>query len=45
MKRFYMPLALTSQTNYIPRILGLSASPVINAKAGGLQYVHLTVDE
>lgn len=45
MKRFYMPLALAGQKNSIPRILGLSASPVINAKAGGLQYVYLTVDK
>ena len=37
MRDFYHPARVLK--NEVPYILGLSASPIINNKAGGLQYV------
>ncbi|KAL2351930.1 P-loop containing nucleoside triphosphate hydrolase protein [Cryomyces antarcticus] len=39
MQNFYRPELATSGTS-TPHILGLSASPVVNAKAGGLQSIE-----
>ncbi|OCK75355.1 hypothetical protein K432DRAFT_337600 [Lepidopterella palustris CBS 459.81] len=40
MNLFYKPLLLSDNTRPLPAILGLSASPVINAKAKGLQTIE-----
>ncbi|KAG9663479.1 P-loop containing nucleoside triphosphate hydrolase protein, partial [Aureobasidium melanogenum] len=42
MQQFYRPAELAGQP--VPRILGLSASPVMNAKAGGLEILEANLD-
>jgi ERCC4-related helicase len=42
MQQFYKPAKTSKQP--VPRILGLSASPVINAKAGGLEALEANMD-
>ncbi|KAI5206743.1 P-loop containing nucleoside triphosphate hydrolase protein [Aureobasidium subglaciale] len=42
MQQFYRPAKAARQT--VPRILGLSASPVMNAKAGGLEILEANMD-
>ncbi|KAG9856073.1 P-loop containing nucleoside triphosphate hydrolase protein, partial [Aureobasidium melanogenum] len=42
MQQFYRPAKLAGQP--VPRILGLSASPVMNAKAGGLEILESNMD-
>ncbi|KAI5270206.1 P-loop containing nucleoside triphosphate hydrolase protein [Aureobasidium subglaciale] len=42
MQQFYRPAKAAGQ--HVPRILGLSASPVMNAKAGGLEMLEANMD-
>lgn len=42
MQQFYRPTKSAGQS--VPRILGLSASPVMNAKAGGLEVLEANMD-
>jgi ERCC4-related helicase/dsRNA-specific ribonuclease len=42
MQQFYKPAKSAKQP--VPRILGLSASPVMNAKAGGLEVLEANMD-
>lgn len=42
MQQFYRPAKSAAQP--VPRILGLSASPVMNAKAGGLETLEANMD-
>ncbi|THV65646.1 P-loop containing nucleoside triphosphate hydrolase protein [Aureobasidium pullulans] len=42
MQQFYRPAKDAGQS--VPRILGLSASPVMNAKAGGLEVLETNMD-
>ena len=42
MQQFYRPAKSAGQP--VPRILGLSASPVMNAKAGGLEVLEANMD-
>ncbi|KAK6001187.1 hypothetical protein QM012_003270 [Aureobasidium pullulans] len=42
MQQFYRPAKIAGQP--VPRILGLSASPVMNAKAGGLVILEANMD-
>ncbi|KAH0026831.1 P-loop containing nucleoside triphosphate hydrolase protein, partial [Aureobasidium melanogenum] len=42
MQQFYRPAKFADQP--VPRILGLSASPVMNAKAGGLEILEANMD-
>ncbi|KAF2497347.1 P-loop containing nucleoside triphosphate hydrolase protein [Lophium mytilinum] len=44
MQKFYLPCKFSSVSDSIPRILGLSASPVINAKADGLETIEKNLD-
>ncbi|KAF2803659.1 P-loop containing nucleoside triphosphate hydrolase protein [Mytilinidion resinicola] len=44
MQKFYLPLKFSSASDSIPRILGLSASPVINANPKGLETIEKNLD-
>jgi len=39
MQDFYHPLLRDEGKEHIPHILGISASPIVNSKPRGLQYV------
>lgn len=41
MQKFYHPLLLDGHGDHLPKILGLTASPVVSANPDGLEYVSL----